>query len=130
MPHILKTFLGTASLVLVASGAFAQCAAPGGVVVGATGGAVAGAVVGGPIGLVAGAIIGGTVGGMPTSACNYVIQHDVPEARYQGEIVVGQPLPNVAYYPIPQHDDYQFAYVNGHRVLVDPRTHVVVQVLN
>ena len=55
---------------------------------------------------------------------------NVPEARYQGEIVVGQPVPNVVYYPIPREENYQFAYVNGHRVLVDPRTHVVVQILN
>ncbi|MFO1184915.1 MAG: DUF1236 domain-containing protein [Bauldia sp.] len=128
---MLKTLAGTAILILAATGAYAQCT-PSGALGGAAAGAVGGAVIGGPVGAAVGAGIGGAVGAaaMPQTACTYVIQQPVPQATWQGQVVVGQPLPEaVALYPIPQYDTYVFANVNGRRVLVDPRTRVVVQVV-
>jgi len=128
-----KAIAGAAVLTLAANGAFAQCVATnGGALGGAAAGAVAGAVVGGPVGAAVGAGIGGVAGAatMPATACTYVLQQPVPTATYQGEIIVGQPLPQtVAVYPIPQYEGYMFANVNGRRVLVDPKTHVIVQVV-
>lgn len=131
---MIKTLIGAGMLVSLASGAFAQCvASPGGALPGAAAGAVAGAVVGGPVGAAVGAGIGGAAGAatIPPTACSYVLQQPVPTFTYQGEIVVGQPVPTaVALYPIPQYDGYVFANLNGRRVLVDPRTRVIIQVMN
>ena len=47
------------------------------------------------------------------------------------EIVVGEPLPEaVILHPIPQYETHVFAHVNGHRVLVDPDTRAVVEIVN
>lgn len=119
------------SALLFATQAFALCSNGGGAVGGAAAGAVTGAVVGGPIGAAVGGVVGGTVGStLPPTACSYVIHDDVPSVTVQREVVVGQPIPqDVELYPIPQTTTYEFAYVNGERVIVNPQTRVVVEVV-
>jgi hypothetical protein len=131
MRKILVVALGLGSM-LFAGQAFALCSNAGGTVGGAAAGAVTGAVVGGPVGAAVGGVVGGTVGSqLPPKACSYVVTEEVPAATIQGELVVGQPLPDaVVLHEIPDTKTYVFASVNEHRVLVDPKTRVVVEVIN
>ena len=123
---------GAAALSFAATGAYAQCVSSGGAVGGATAGAATGAVIGGPVGAAAGAVIGGSVGAQALSptACSYVVQTHVPVVAVEGDVVVGQPLPEtVVLHPIPETDAFVFAYVNNKRVIVDPKTRVVTQIV-
>lgn len=125
--------VGVAALLAFADSASAQCGpSAGGAVAGATAGAVTGAVVGGPVGAAVGGVVGGAAGAaaVPRTACTYVIEQNVPAVTVEKEVVVGQPLPDaVVLHEIPEYKTYVFANVNNHRVLVDPKTRVVVEVV-
>ena len=46
------------------------------------------------------------------------------------QVVVGEPLPQeVVLTTIPEDPTYAYAVVNNQRVIVDPRTHTVVQII-
>jgi hypothetical protein len=107
------------------------------VVTGTAGGAVTGAIVGGP----AGAVVGGAVGAIagaaldppPRKVVTYVEQQPIPADPVVIEEVVevGRPLPKtVVLTPVPEDPAYAYAVVNEKRVIVDPNTYTVVQVLN
>jgi hypothetical protein len=134
MRKVLLTVASAGAMVLLTESAFALCAPnAGGAMGGAAVGATAGAVVGGPVGAAVGGAIGGAAGAAatPPEACSYVIEEEVPVTTIESEVVVGEPLPEVVVlHPIPDYDTYVFANVNGHRVLVDPSTRVVVEVVN
>jgi hypothetical protein len=50
----------------------------------------------------------------------YIVQNPVPEVYLNGEVVEGVGLPpDVALRPVPGYE-YQYAYVNGVPVLVEP----------
>jgi hypothetical protein len=137
----MKTSILLAGAVLAAL-AFpisAQAQSNGGVAAGAAAGAVGGAVVGGPVGAVVGGVGGALVGGMTTQQGprfhEYVATQRRPSYRYSDDMEVGSILPSEgpAYYPVPQEygvRDYQYSIVNGHTVLVDPRTRRIVQILD
>jgi hypothetical protein len=67
---------------------------------------------------------------------SYVVEHHYPSYQYSGEVRVGAVLADggVTYYEVPPEysraRDYRYAIVNGQTVLVDPRTHVIVQILD
>lgn len=122
-----------ASIVLFATGATAQEST----VNGAVGGAVTGAIVGGPIGAAVGGIVGAAAGTAidppPEQVVTYVRQQPVPAQPVivQQQVAVGQPLPQtVVLTPVPESPSYSYAYVNERRVIVDPQTYTVVQVLD
>jgi hypothetical protein len=121
-----------ASSMLFATHALALCSNAGGTVGGAAAGAVTGAIVGGPVGAAVGGVIGGAAGSqLPPTACSYVVTQQVPTVKYEKQIVVGEPLPaTVQLHAIPDTQTYVFASVNDRRVLVDPKTRVVVEVIN
>ncbi|MCJ8520738.1 hypothetical protein ABID21_003958 [Pseudorhizobium tarimense] len=128
-----KLVLIAAAAGLAATGAIAQ----EGTVSGAAGGAVTGAIVGGPIGAAVGGIVGAAAGTAidppPERVVTYVRQQPVPAqpVMVQQEVVVGQPLPQtVVLTPVPETPAYAYAYVNERRVIVDPQTYTVVQVLD
>ena len=56
--------------------------------------------------------------------------------EYRDEVRVGAVLPDagVTYYEVPPEysraRDYRYTIVNGHTVLVDPRTHTIVQIVD
>jgi hypothetical protein len=107
-----------------------------GALTGAAGGAATGAIVGGPVGAVVGGAVGLAAGAAldPPSerVVTYVQEQPVPEQRIvvQQQIVVGEPLPaEIALTPIPGDDAYAYTVVNEQRVIVDPRTHTVVKVI-
>ena len=124
-----------AALALLAAPAYAQ---QGGAAAGAATGAVGGAIVGGPVGAVVGAGIGAVAGGLSDQQAprfhQYVVTQGRPSYRYNEEVRVGAVLPSsgVTYYEVPAEygvRDYRYTIVNDRTVLVDPRTHRIVQVI-
>ena len=130
-----KLLAASAVLALMTAPAFAQS---GGAAAGAATGAVGGAVVGGPVGAVVGAGVGAIAGGLADQQQpqfrQYVVTQGRPSYRYQEEVRVGATLPSsgVTYYEVPEQygvREYSYTVVNDQVVLVDPRTHRVVQVV-
>ena len=106
-------------------------------VTGAAGGAVTGAIVGGPVGAAVGGIIGLTVGAAvpppPERVVTYVREQPAPVNRVvvEREVVVGQRIPDtVVVTSIPENPAYGYAFVNDRRVLVDPQTGNVIEILD
>lgn len=105
-----------------------------GTVSGAAGGAVTGAIVGGPVGAAVGGVAGaalGTVLAPPEAEVRqYVVEQPTQSVTVPGQIVVGQPLPpTVQLYEIPQAQGYTYTVVNNQRVIVDPQTRTVIEVV-
>ena len=130
MKKILAASLFVGGLA-TAPAAFAQ----EGTVSGAAGGAITGAVVGGPVGAVVGGVAGAAVGTVldppPPEVRTVVVQQTTPSVVYQQPVVVGQPLPTtVVLYPVPGYDNYYYTVVNNERVIVDPQSRTVLQVVN
>ena len=132
---VLTIFAATLALPLVAQ---AQ-----GTVRGAQEGARQGAHDAGPVGAVVGGAVGavaGTVGGIlgvedRPRFREYVVHERLPSYHYSGKFIVGAVLPEsgLTYYDIPGEyhvQGYRYAYVNDHAVLVDPRTRVIVQIID
>jgi hypothetical protein len=124
----------SALLTLGAGSAMAQ----GGAAAGATTGAVGGAIVGGPIGAVVGGVGGAIVGGIADDSQprfrTYVEREARPSYTYRDEVRVGATLPSsgVTYYEVPReygNTEYRYTRVNNRTVLVDPRTHRIIQVI-
>jgi hypothetical protein len=125
--HMLASIVGIA--VLAPTLAFAQASTA----TGAVGGAAAGAVVGGPVGAVVGGTVGAAVGAAnepPAEVRTYVTRESVPSVRVTEQVVVGEPLPaTVVLRPVPNHAEYSFAVVNDRRVIVEPKTRKVIQII-
>ncbi|MBY3180146.1 DUF1236 domain-containing protein [Rhizobium laguerreae] len=125
--------VGFAAGVLMAStSAFAQSST----VTGAAGGAATGAIVGGPVGAAVGGIVGGVAGSVidppPPKVVTYVQQAPAPTERVvvKERVVVGQPLPEtVVVTPIPDDPNYAYAIINDQRVIVEPSSRKVIQVI-
>ena len=94
-----------------------------------------GAVVGGTVGAVAGTV-GGILGVEDRPRFReYVVRERHPSYRYDNDFRVGAMLPEsgVTYYDVPAEyhvTGYRYTYVNDHAVLVDPRTHRIVQIID
>lgn len=124
--------LSAAVLAILAPAASAQQ----GTVNGAAGGAVTGAIVGGPVGAAVGGVVGAIAGTAidppPPRVVTYVEQAPIPAdpVVIQEKIVVGKPIPQtVVLTPVPDAPQYAYAVVNQERVIVDPQTRTVVQVI-
>lgn len=110
--------------------------AAGGAVAGAATGAVVGALVGGPIGAVVGGAVGTTTGATtgaiidpPEVARTYVTANPIDPVYLDGEVVIGAGVPDtVALQAIPDYQ-YQYVYINGQPVLVDPGSRQIVYVV-
>lgn len=130
----MRNYLIAATAVLTLGMAGAASAQEG-TVSGAAGGAVTGAIVGGPVGAavggIAGAALGTAIDPPPREVVTYVREQPVSTpVVVERKVVVGQPLPEtVVLTPVPQHQDYAYAVVNDQRVIVDPRSHKVVQII-
>jgi uncharacterized protein YraI len=111
-------------------------AAAGGAVAGATTGAVVGALVGGPVGAAIGGAVGATSGATagalidpPEVARTYVTSNPLDPVYLDGEVVIGAGVPDtVTLQAIPDYE-YQYVYINGQPVLVDPDTRQIVYVV-
>lgn len=130
--------------LLMAAAVFAAIAIPvaanaqSGATTGAVGGAIGGALVAGPVGAVVGGVGGFVVGGIADDTRprfrTYVTQEKRASYAYDREVVIGAELPasGVTYYDVPAEygvKDYRYTVVNNRTVLVDPRTHRIVQVI-
>lgn len=131
------------SMMLLAALALPVTAQAQGTVRGAQEGARQGDREAGPIGAVVGGAVGavaGTVGGIlgvedRPRFHEYVVHERVPSYRYDNDFRVGAVLPDsgVTYYDVPADyhvTGYRYTYVNDHAVLVDPRTHRIVQIID
>lgn len=126
--------------VTVYDGGGAGVGGAAGVTTGVAGGAVAGALIAGPVGAVVGGVIGATAGGVggaaagavidpPKEVRTYVTTNQMQPVYLEGEVVVGAGVPDtVQLTPIPDYQ-YQYVYVNGQPVLVDPGTRQIVYVV-
>ncbi|MEA2993037.1 MAG: hypothetical protein QOD40_1957 [Alphaproteobacteria bacterium] len=112
--------------------------AQGGAAGGAAAGAVGGAIVGGPVGAVVGGVGGAIVGGISDETRprfrEYVVKQRPSSYTYSSDVRVGAELPSagVTYYEVPAEygvRDYRYTVVNNRTVLVDPRTHRIIQVI-
>jgi hypothetical protein len=127
-----------AAALLIPAAAFAQ-GVPGGIEQGSREGAREA----GPIGGIVGGAIGGVVGGVNgvlgvdqrPRFHSYVVQRHHQSYAYGGDLRVGTDLPGdgITYYDVPAEygtHDYRYTVVNGRTVLVDPRTHRVVEIVD
>ena len=131
----MKLFLATA-VAIGSIGSFAYAGDNAGPVAGAAGGAATGAVIGGPVGAVVGGAVGLAAGAVldppPRDVVTYVQEQPVQGAAVVVDqpIVVGKALPSgVVVQPIPGNERYAYTVVNKQRVIVDPQTNTVVQVV-
>jgi Protein of unknown function (DUF1236) len=96
----------------------------------------------GPVGAVVGGVIGGVVGGVAgvlgvdqrPRFHSYVVEQHRPSYQYREDVRIGAVLPEegVTYYDVPPEygaRDYRYTVVNNRTVLVDPRTHRIVEVV-
>jgi hypothetical protein len=96
----------------------------------------------GPVGAVVGGVVGGVMGGVAgvlgveqrPRFHSYVTEQHHPSYQYNEDVRVGAVLPEggVTYYDMPEEygvRDYRYTVVNGRTVLVEPRTHRIVEVL-
>lgn len=128
------------STMFAAAAAFAMlspslCLAQASTTTGVVGGAAAGAAVGGPVGAAVGGVVGGTMGAAleppPPEVRTYVVRERIPSVRVRERVVVGEPLPRtVKLYTVPEHPKYRFAVVNKQRVIVEPRSRRVVEIID
>ncbi|MDB5642938.1 MAG: hypothetical protein JWN07_2255 [Hyphomicrobiales bacterium] len=134
-----KIMLITSAALLTLGAAGSAMAQNSGAAAGATTGAVGGAIVGGPVGAVVGgvggAIVGGIAGDSQPRFREYVVKEGRPSYSYSDDLRVGATLPSsgVTYYEVPReygNTEYRYTRVNNRTVLVDPRTHRVVQVID
>ncbi len=137
---MIRRFIGIAALAAVAAlPVVAQAqGVPGGVERGSRDGERAA----GPVGAVVGGVIGGVVGGVAgvlgvdarPRFHEYVVREHRPSYQYREDVRVGAVLPEegVTYYDVPPEygvRDYRYTVVNDRTVLVDPRTHRIVEVV-
>lgn len=67
---------------------------------------------------------------VPGEVRTYVLEQEVPSVVYEGDIVVGEPIPDtVELHTVQGHGDYAYVVVNDRRVIVNPQTRTVIQVL-
>ena len=96
----------------------------------------------GPVGAIVGGTIGGVVGGVAgvlgvdqrPRFRTYAVEQHHPSYQYRDEVRVGAVLPEegVTYYEVPPEygaREYRYTVVNGRTVLVEPRTHRIVEIV-
>ena len=113
-----------------------------GIVGGATNGVEQGNDAAGPVGAVVGGVVGAVTGGIDgllgidqrPRFREYVISQHRPSYQYRENVQVGVMLPpdGVEYYDVPSEygvSKYRYTVINKQTVLVDPRTHQIVQII-
>ena len=129
---MIRNIVFAAGILAVAAG---SAVAQSSTVNGAAGGAVTGAIVGGPVGAAVGGVVGAVAGTAidppPQKVVTYVREAPAQKVVVKEKVVVGEALPStVVVTPIPESPTYAYAYVNEQRVIVEPSTRKVIQVVN
>jgi Protein of unknown function (DUF1236) len=77
-----------------------------------------------------GAALAQTTVVVPGEVKTYVLKQETPSVTFEGDVAVGTTLPNtVEIHTIPDQPDYGYVVVNKKRVLVNPKTHAVIEVI-
>ncbi|PKA42299.1 DUF1236 domain-containing protein (plasmid) [Rhizobium sullae] len=128
-----KILVSTTALAFMSGAAFAGSST----VNGAVGGAATGAILGGPagaaVGGAAGAVAGTLLAPPPPKVVTYVREAPAPSDTVviEEKVAVGQPLPQtVVVTPVPEDPKYAYAVVNDQRVIVEPSSRKVIQIVN
>lgn len=104
----------------------------GGALSGAATGAAVGAITGGPVGAAVGGVVGGVAGAAidpPEAVRTYVVQNRVEPVSIEQQVQVGAAVPeSVVLHQVPEYQ-YEYTYVNGQPVLVDPGTRQIVYIV-
>ncbi|MBX5103757.1 DUF1236 domain-containing protein [Rhizobium lentis] len=67
---------------------------------------------------------------VPGEVKTYVMKQETPSVTFEGEVAVGTALPDtVEIHTIPDQPDYGYVVVNKKRVLVNPKTRAVIEVI-
>ena len=110
--NMLKSLMAASAVLFMSTAAFAQSTV----------------IVTEPAPPVAGTVV---VREMPTQVRTYVMQQEVPSVSYSGDVLVGRVLPQeVETHVVDGYGDYAYTVVNERRVIVDPQTREVIQVLD
>ncbi len=130
--------MAAAAIFTLSAPAMAQ-----GIVKGAEQGAQEGNRAAGPVGAVVGGVVGAVGGGVSgllgldqkPRFREYVIREHHASFTYGQPVVLGAVLPGVGvtYYEVPAEygvKEYRYAVINGQTVLVDPKTHRIVEVID
>ncbi len=135
---MLKSLSYAVLAVTLCVGAASAQGVPGGAAQGAREGERAA----GPVGAVVGGVVGGVTGGVAgilgvdqrPRFHSYVVEQRRPSYTYGEDVRVGAVLPDsgVTYYDVPPEygaREYRYTVVNGRTVLVEPRTHRIVEIV-
>jgi hypothetical protein len=67
---------------------------------------------------------------VPGEVRTYVLEQKTPSVTFEGDLAVGTALPDtVEIHTIPDQPDYGYVIVNDKRVLVNPKTRAVVEIV-
>ncbi len=67
---------------------------------------------------------------VPGEVRTYVLEQKTPSVTFEGDLAVGTMLPDtVEIHTIPDQPDYSYVVVNDKRVLVNPKTRAVVEIV-
>jgi hypothetical protein len=68
---------------------------------------------------------------VPGEVRTYVLEQEVPSVAYEGDVLIGRVIPDtVEVRTVDGYDDYAYTVVNERRVIIDPQTRTVVEVLD
>ena len=67
---------------------------------------------------------------VPGEVRTYVLEQKTPSVTFEGDLAVGTALPEtVEIHTIPDQPEYGYVIVNDKRVLVNPKTRTVVEIV-
>ncbi|MBX4862859.1 DUF1236 domain-containing protein [Rhizobium bangladeshense] len=67
---------------------------------------------------------------VPGEVRTYVEKQETPSVTFEGDVAIGTALPDtVEIHTIPDQPDYGYVVVNKKRVLVNPKTRTVIEVV-
>jgi hypothetical protein len=135
----MKTFAVTTIALIALTGVSAAQGVVRGAAEGAHDGNRAAGPAGGVVGGAAGAVVGGVAGLLGVDQRprfhEFALREHHDSYAYDRRVDVGAVLPEdgVTFYAVPPEYDvpvYKYAIVNGQTVLVDPRTHRIMQIVD
>lgn len=67
---------------------------------------------------------------IPAPARTYVMEREVRSVPYEGDVLVGRVIEDpVELYPVEGYSDYSYTVINEQRVIVDPVTREIIQII-
>ena len=67
---------------------------------------------------------------VPGEVRTYVLEQQVPSVAYEGDVLIGAVVPDtVEIHAVDGYGDYAYTVVNDQRVIINPQTRTIVQVV-